>query len=126
VNEWNERIEWTLSVLDLSGLRKAFPRDLSCGQRERTALATILVGRPQILVLDEPTRGLDYWSKKKLGAVLEDLRRQGMTILLITHDYRFIAENATRVLRLKDGKLHGTSIDQIIFLASENAVTGDV
>lgn len=126
VNEWNERIEWTLSVLDLSGLRKAFPRDLSCGQRERTALATILVGRPQILVLDEPTRGLDYCSKKKLGAVLEDLRRQGMTILLITHDYRFIAENATRVLRLKDGKLHGTSIDQMIFLASENAVTGDV
>jgi len=84
------------------------------------------VGRPQILVLDEPTRGLDYWSKKKLGAVLEDLRRQGMTILLITHDNRFIAEHATRVLRLKDGKLHSTSIDQMILLASENAVPGDV
>jgi len=124
--EWNERIEWTLSVLDLARFRKAFPRDLSCGQRERTALATVLVGRPKILVLDEPTRGLDYWNKTKLGSVLENLRRQGMTILLVTHDYRFIAEHATRVLRLEEGRLLEASVDQMIFLASESAATGGV
>ncbi|MDD1767471.1 MAG: ATP-binding cassette domain-containing protein [Methanomassiliicoccales archaeon] len=122
--EWNDRIEWTLSELDLEGFRETFPRDLSCGQRERAALATVLVGRPKILVLDEPTRGLDYWSKRKLGSVLEDLRRQGMTTLLVTHDYRFIAENATRVLRLEEGRLSESSVDHMMFLALESAATG--
>jgi energy-coupling factor transport system ATP-binding protein len=122
--EWNDRIEWTLSMLDLTRFRRTFPRDLSCGQRERTALATILVGRPKILVLDEPTRGLDYWNKTKLGMMLENLRKQGMTTLLVTHDYRFIAEHATRVLRLEGGRLLEASVDQMIFLALESAATG--
>jgi energy-coupling factor transporter ATP-binding protein EcfA2 len=122
--EWNERIEWTLSMLDLARFRGIFPRDLSCGQRERTALATILVGRPKILILDEPTRGLDYWSKTKLGSMLESLRKQGMAILLVTHDYRFIAEHATRILRLEGGRLLEVPVDQMVFLASESAATG--
>ncbi len=117
--EWDERIEWTLSVLDLARFGEVFPRDLSCGERERTALASILVGQPRILILDEPTRGLDYWNKIKLGSILESLRREGMTTVLVTHDYRFIAEHATRVLRLEGGKLSEAPLDWVIGLASE-------
>jgi len=126
--EWDDRIKRTLSVLDLDRFAEVFPRDLSCGERERTALASILVGRPKILVLDEPTRGLDYWNKIKLGSILESLRREGMTTVLVTHDYRFIAEHATRVLRLEGGMLSEASVDWVIGLVSddgERAVEGN-
>ena len=122
--EWEERIDWTLRMLDLSSLGGIFPRDLSCGQRERTALASVLVGRPPILVLDEPTRGLDYWNKMKLGNALDNLRGEGMSILLVTHDYRFIAEHATRVFRLSGGRLTEVPLSEIIALAAPDVVVG--
>jgi energy-coupling factor transporter ATP-binding protein EcfA2 len=117
--EWEERIEWVIKVLDIERHRYKFPRDLSCGERERAALATILIGKPKVLVLDEPTRGLDYANKVKLATVLESLRELGMTTLLVTHDYRFVAEHASRVLVLKGGQLTETSIDQVVDLAKE-------
>lgn len=103
--EWSDRIDWTLKMLDLERYRFSFPRDLSCGERERAALASILVGRPRILVLDEPTRGLDHWNKARLASILTTLREQGMTTVMVTHDYRFVAEHATRVLSLNGGAL---------------------
>ena len=58
--QWGERMDWALKVLDLESYRHSFPRDLSCGQRERAALASVIVGRPKILILDQPTRGMDF------------------------------------------------------------------
>ncbi|MDH7508653.1 MAG: energy-coupling factor transporter ATPase [Methanomassiliicoccales archaeon] len=118
--EWEERISWTLSILDLSKYRKTFPRDLSCGERERAALASILVAKPRILALDEPTRGLDQWNKAKLGQILKSLQREGVTTIIVTHDLRFIAEYASRVLKLHDGRLYEIPIDHIY-----PAVTGN-
>ena len=117
--EWEERMEWVLKVLDIERHRYKFPRDLSCGERERAALATILIGKPKILVLDEPTRGLDYANKLKLATVLESLRELGMTTILVTHDYRFVAEHASRVMVLSWGRLTETSIDHVVELAKE-------
>jgi energy-coupling factor transport system ATP-binding protein len=118
-SEWPQRIDWVLKVLDLEEHRHHFPRDLSCGQRERAALATVLIGKPKILILDEPTRGLDYTNKMKLAGVLSTLREQGMTTILVTHDYRFVAEHASRVLTLNGGRLKDTSIDSVVDLAKE-------
>jgi len=118
-DEWENRIQWVLKVLDIEHHRYKFPRDLSCGERERAALATILVGKPKILVLDEPTRGLDYMNKVKLAYVLESLRELGMTTILVTHDYRFVAEHASRVMVLSGGNLTETSIDHVVDLAKE-------
>jgi energy-coupling factor transport system ATP-binding protein len=115
--EWAERISWTLNVLDLERYREKFPRDLSCGERERAALASVIVSKPKILILDEPTRGLDYSHKSKLASIMDNLRQQGMTTILVTHDYRFVAEHATRVLCLKDGKLEEMQIEGVIDLA---------
>jgi len=111
--EWEERISWTLSILDLSRYRRTFPRDLSCGERERAALASILVAKPRILVLDEPTRGLDQWNKAKLGQTLQSLQREGFTTIIVTHDFRFIAEYANRVLRLHEGRLYEIPFERI-------------
>jgi energy-coupling factor transport system ATP-binding protein len=115
--EWRERIDWALSVLDLERYRDRFPRDLSCGERERAALASVIVSKPSILVLDEPTRGLDYRNKGKMAEILEALRRQGMTTVLVTHDYRFVAEHATRVMTLSKGRLTDLPLESIVGLA---------
>jgi energy-coupling factor transport system ATP-binding protein len=116
-------MDWVLGVLDLERFRHSFPRDLSCGERERAALASILVGKPKILILDEPTRGMDYWNKMKLAAILESLKGQGMTTILVTHDYRFVAEHASRVLLLRDGQLSDLTIEKVILLAKDAICT---
>jgi len=79
------------------------PRDLSGGERERAALAAVLVGAPRVLLLDEPTRGMDYARKRELGEVLTALRQDGVTILMATHDVELVARIATRVVLLGNG-----------------------
>jgi energy-coupling factor transport system ATP-binding protein len=94
-----------LEKLKLTGLSHAYPRDLSTGERQRAALAAILVAGPQILLLDEPTRGLDYLSKEQLTALLSDLRREGVTVVMATHDVELVARCANRVVILGEGQL---------------------
>jgi energy-coupling factor transport system ATP-binding protein len=96
------------AFLDHFGLAEKghrYPRDLSVGERQRTALAAITVHDPEIIFLDEPTRGLDYQAKKALTALFQQWRRQGKAIVLITHDVEFAAHLADRVAILEDGKL---------------------
>lgn len=81
------------------------PRDLSEGQRLALALAVILAGSPELLLLDEPTRGLDYGAKHRLAALLARLAGQGRTIVLATHDVEMAAECADRVVILADGEV---------------------
>jgi energy-coupling factor transport system ATP-binding protein len=94
-----------LARLGLAGQAERYPRDLSTGQRQRVALAAILVAEPQMLLLDEPTRGLDYAQKEALTAILRELRRQGRAILLATHDVELVARSADRVLLLGEGQV---------------------
>ncbi|NUL07682.1 ATP-binding cassette domain-containing protein, partial [Streptomyces lunaelactis] len=81
------------------------PRDLSEGQRLALALAIVLTGRPPLLLLDEPTRGLDYAAKARLVAVLKDLAAEGHAIVLATHDVELAADLAHRVVILADGEV---------------------
>ena len=81
------------------------PRDLSEGQRLTLALAIVLAARPPLLLLDEPTRGLDYTAKHRLVEILRDLAAEGHAVLLATHDVELVAEVATRVLVIADGEL---------------------
>ena len=94
-----------LDRLSLTPFAGAYPRDLSAGQRQRTALAAILVTRPQVIVLDEPTRGLDYRSKQNLSALLRGWQAEGATILMITHDVELVASCADRVILLSEGQV---------------------
>jgi energy-coupling factor transporter ATP-binding protein EcfA2 len=81
------------------------PRDLSEGQRLGLVLAIQLTADPQVLLLDEPTRGLDYQAKTSLAAVLRELADRGRAIVLSTHDVEFVAEVADRVLVMAAGEL---------------------
>ncbi|MFF3581188.1 ABC transporter ATP-binding protein [Streptomyces mirabilis] len=81
------------------------PRDLSEGQRLALALAVVLTARPPLLLLDEPTRGLDYAAKARLVTVLRGLAAEGHAIVLATHDVELAAELAHRVVVLADGEI---------------------
>ncbi|MEV8085987.1 ABC transporter ATP-binding protein [Streptomyces nigra] len=81
------------------------PRDLSEGQRLTLALAVVLTARPPLLLLDEPTRGLDYAAKAHLVALLRDLAARGHAIVLATHDVELAAELAHRVVLLAEGEV---------------------
>ncbi|OKJ50291.1 cobalt ABC transporter ATP-binding protein [Streptomyces sp. CB02009] len=81
------------------------PRDLSEGQRLALALAVVLTGRPPLLLLDEPTRGLDYAAKARLVALLRALAADGHAIVLATHDVELAAELAHRVVIIADGEV---------------------
>ncbi|HEY0739021.1 MAG TPA: energy-coupling factor transporter ATPase [Herpetosiphonaceae bacterium] len=100
-----EQIERTLALLNLQHLAAAHPRELSGGEQQRVALATILVADPAVLLLDEPTRGLDYRNKAQLIELLDRLRENGHSIALVTHDVELVAASADRVALFGEGEL---------------------
>jgi energy-coupling factor transport system ATP-binding protein len=91
--------------LELRDVAHRYPRDLSAGQRQRAALGAVTVTRPRLLLLDEPTRGLDYPAKYKLVKLLREWQDQGTSILLVTHDVELVAQAADRVLLLSQGEI---------------------
>ncbi len=92
------------------------PRDLSEGQRLALVLAVQLRAAPRVLLLDEPTRGLDYPGKAQLRAILDDLAADGCAVVVATHDVEFVAAAADRVVVLADGDIvaDGTTADVIV------------
>lgn len=101
----HSRTDELLEQLHLQPLARRNPRDLSWGERQRVALASILVGQPPVLLLDEPTRGLDHRLKAELGHILRQLARQGTSILVATHDQNLASSWADGIMYLQDGKL---------------------
>lgn len=94
-----------LARLGLDAAADRDPRDLSGGEQQRAALAAILVADPQIILLDEPTRGLDYAQKRNLADLLLALKRAGKTIIMATHDVELAAACADRVVLLAEGQV---------------------
>lgn len=94
-----------LQEFGLSDKSMSNPRDLSGGERERAAMAAVLAGDPPLIVLDEPTRGMDVWRKQELIAILRRHQHRGSLILLATHDIELVAALATRVIVLGDGEI---------------------
>jgi len=94
-----------LARLGLAELAGRDPRDLSGGEQQRAALAAILVAGPQIILLDEPTRGLDYAQKRSLADLLLGLKAEGKTIVMATHDVELAAACADRVALLAEGQV---------------------
>jgi len=92
-----------LDRLDLAEVAGRYPRDLSSGERQRVALAAVLVTLPSVLFLDEPTLGMDPIAQAHLGELLESWKAEGMAVLLATHDVEFAAAHAERALVLDSG-----------------------
>ncbi len=96
-----------LERLGMTEVRGAYPRDLSSGQRQRAALAAVLVTRPKVLLLDEPTLGMDPWAQRDLGGLQRDLAGAGMAVLVASHDVDFLAAYAHRLVVLEGGRIRG-------------------
>ncbi|MBC7233066.1 MAG: energy-coupling factor ABC transporter ATP-binding protein [Chloroflexi bacterium] len=94
-----------LEKLGLTQLAELYPRELSVGQRQRVAIAAILVAEPPTLLLDEPTRGLDPVEKQALADFLRAQTEQGRTVILATHDVELAAACAHRVVILSEGQV---------------------
>jgi energy-coupling factor transport system ATP-binding protein len=94
-----------LAGLGLNHLATAYPRDLSVGERQRAALAAVTVVQPSALLLDEPTRGLDYGAKAQLAELLARWRQDGMGIAVVTHDVELAAAIADRVVLMSQGEI---------------------
>ena len=92
-----EAIEGIVSLTRLEGLLDRHPYDLSGGEQQRLALAKVLLLQPRLLLMDEPTKGLDAEYKQELGEILKKLQEHGITIFMISHDVEFVAEYADRV-----------------------------
>jgi energy-coupling factor transport system ATP-binding protein len=91
-----------LDQFGLAGHAETHPLDLSGGERERAALATVMARQPRLLLIDEPTRGMDAWRKLELAAILTRLRQAGIAIVMVTHDVELVVQCATRVVLLGD------------------------
>lgn len=98
-------VDKLLAEVGLSEVAEAYPRDLSVGQRQRVALAAVMVTNPKLLLLDEPTRGLDYEAKAALVSLWQRWQQQGMGMLLVTHDVELVAQVANRVVVLSQGEV---------------------
>ena len=94
------------------------PRDLSEGQRLALVLALQLTATPKVILLDEPTRGLDYHAKRELGAVLRELAADGHAIAVSTHDVEFVAETAHRVVVMAEGEIVADGPTASVIVAS--------
>ncbi len=94
-----------LARLGLAEVAEAYPRDLAAGQRQRVALGAVTVTRPRLLLLDEPTRGLDWPAKQALLALWRGWLAEGVAVLLVTHDVELAAAFAGRTVMLSQGEV---------------------
>ncbi|MBE5921714.1 MAG: energy-coupling factor ABC transporter ATP-binding protein [Lachnospiraceae bacterium] len=91
--------------LDITNLLERHPYDLSGGEQQKAAVAKILLTKPRILLLDEPTKGIDAHTKQLLADILKRLKADGLTVLIVTHDVEFAAANADRCALFFDGEV---------------------
>jgi energy-coupling factor transporter ATP-binding protein EcfA2 len=103
--EIKRRVDEILHRFSLEDYRDRYPRYLSGGEKQRVALASVLAIEPKILILDEPTRGMEYRLKSDLMSFLREYARQDNTVILVTHDVETVAERADRVILLSEGEI---------------------
>lgn len=102
-----DAVSSTLAALNLSDMADAHPQSLSGGQKQRLVMGAALVSGKPLVVLDEPTSGLDWANMTAVARVVRGLRSKGCAVVVITHDYEFMAQVADRVLLLADGGVAG-------------------
>lgn len=103
--EIDSRVKEALKAVGLEGYEKEDPFSLSKGERQRVAVASILSARPKVIILDEPTTGLDFKEQKKMMELIKKLNEEGHTIIMITHTMWVVSEYAHKVAVVKDGSM---------------------
>ena len=110
-----EKIAEISALCEIDGLLDSHPYDLSGGEQQRTALAKVLLTNPRLLLLDEPTKGIDSFFKEKLADILCKLKKQGVTVIMVSHDVEFCAKHADMVSMFFDGQILTTDTPRRFF-----------
>ncbi len=118
-DEQNKLVGRAVSALGLESLINRHPFDLSGGEVQRAAIAKLLLLNPQILLLDEPTKGLDARNKIKFAKIIKSLKSSGVTVVMVTHDIEFCAKYADTCSMLFNGEITSTGTPREFF--SENS-----
>ncbi len=113
--EMIERIDYSLNLLDIYKYKDRNPFDLSGGQMQRMAIASIIAMRPEVIILDEPTSQLDPQGSEEVFRAVQSLSQEGITIIMVEHKMEKIAEYSDRVMLLNDGNLIAFDTPQKIF-----------
>ena len=103
------------AICEIEHLLNSHPYDLSGGEQQRAALAKVLLTKPRLLLLDEPTKGIDSFFKEKLAGILCKLKEQDITVIMVSHDVEFCAKYADRVSMFFDGQILTTDIPRRFF-----------
>jgi energy-coupling factor transport system ATP-binding protein len=103
--EVKQRVEWALREVGLQGYEQYNPYDLDYGKMKLLTVASVLAMKPQVLILDEPTTGQDHAGRHLLSNLSKKLNREGFTVVIITHDMRFVAETVNRVVLVSNGEI---------------------
>ena len=111
-------IRETAEICQITSLLKSHPYDLSGGEQQRAALAKVLLTRPQLLLLDEPTKGIDSFFKETFASILTELKKKGITIVMVSHDVEFCARYADQVSMFFDGQVLTTDTPRRFFGAN--------
>ena len=104
-----EKLEAVARTCEVEALLDSHPYDLSGGEQQRAALAKVLLTEPRLLLLDEPTQGMDGFFKEKLARILEKLKAQGMTVVMVSHDVEFCAQYGDLISMFFDGQILTTA-----------------
>lgn len=105
VEETKNRVDESLKSVGLEKYKQKFPRYLSRGERQRLAFACIIAMKPKIIILDEPTTGLDTKESRKLLDIAEKLRSKGHTIIIVTHSMELVAKYSKRTIVMENGRI---------------------
>lgn len=105
INADEKDVKYLIDLFELNNILHRHPYDISGGEKQKVALTTVLLAKPKILLLDEPTKGIDPISKKKIGELLLNLKEMGITLVIATHDIEFAARFSDRCALLFDGDI---------------------
>lgn len=118
-DEIEERTNQVLETVSLIGFEKEYPFSLSRGQRQKLAVGTILAINPSVMIIDEPTTGMDWQDGVAMMNLIKLLHETGRTIIMITHDMRIVAEYAERIVVMSEGQVIADGTSQEIFKLQE-------
>ena len=110
-----QKVAEIATICEIEHLLDSHPYDLSGGEQQRSALAKVLLTEPKLLLLDEPTKGIDNFFKEKLAKILCKLKRQGVTIVMVSHDVEFCAKYGDMVSMFFDGQILTTDTPRRFF-----------
>jgi len=124
--EISERTKWAIEAVGLSGLEQTHPYDLDYGKMKLLTIASIMSIKPEVYCLDEPTTGQDHQGRRRVAELIRNLNGGGATVIVITHDMRFVAEVAERIVLVAGGNIVADGPTREIFEKTETLAAAQI